>query len=55
MVRLFIVFSYLVKCHSYYINHVLHVDGATSQGQPLIEGGVCCTEAPSMRLLFSIV
>ena len=34
---------------------LLNFDVATIQEQPLIEGGVYCTEALSMRLLFNIV
>ena len=37
------------------ISNLLNFDVATIQGRPLIEGGVYCTEAPSMRLLFNIV
>ena len=34
---------------------LLNFDVATIQERPLIEGGVYCTEALSMRLLFNIV
>ena len=34
---------------------LLNFDVATIQEWPLIEGGVYCTEALSMRLLFNIV
>ena len=36
------------------ISHVLNFDAATIQGQPLIEGGIHCTEAHSLQLLFNI-
>ena len=34
---------------------LLNFDAATIQGRPLIEGGVYCTEALSVQLLFNIV
>ena len=34
---------------------ISHFDVATIQGQPIIEGGIYCTEAPSMQLLYNIV
>ena len=37
------------------INHVLNFDAATIQVQALIEGGIYCTEAPSVQLLFNVV
>ena len=36
------------------ISHVLNIDVATIQGRTLIEGGVYCTEAHSVWLLFNI-
>ena len=35
------------------ISHVLKLDMATIQGQPLFEGGIYYTEAASVRLLFN--
>ena len=37
------------------ISHLFNFDAATIQGQPLIKGGIYCTEVPSMWLLFNIV
>ena len=37
------------------IIHALNFNVATIQGQPLIEGGIYCTEAPNVRLLFDQV
>ena len=37
------------------ISHLLNFDAATIQGRLLIEGGIYCTEIPSMRLLFNII
>ena len=37
------------------ISHVLIFDVANIQERPLIEGGIYCTEAPCVQLLFNIV
>ena len=36
------------------ISHLLNFDAATVQGRPLIEGGIYCTEAPSVYSVVTI-
>ena len=47
------IFTWLNAAASTTITHVVKLDAATIQGQLLFDGGVYCTEASSVQLLFN--